>query len=270
MEHGLFLALAGAAISVGALHTLAPDHWVPFAAIARVQGWSAGRTARVTFLCGFGHVTVSALLGLLGLAFGRRVFETAGEKMEAVAGILLIGFGLAYGVWGLRRAAGRHVHGHTHAHYDHVHDASKTTAWSLFLLFSADPCVAVIPLLFAAAPLGTASAAGIVLLYETATIGAMIGLVLPARAGVSRLRFPWLDHWGDAVAGGPLAAAGGGVVGLRILSGETRSQSRSPAGPARPSPSGPATPSHAPWRHHLFQPEVGFRPPLRDLPSGGA
>jgi putative Mn2+ efflux pump MntP len=216
MEHGLFLALAGAAISVGALHTLAPDHWVPFAAIARVQGWSAGRTARVTFLCGFGHVTVSALLGLLGVAFGRRVFETAGEKMEAVAGILLIGFGLAYGVWGLRRAAGRHVHGHTHAHYDHVHDASKTTAWSLFLLFSADPCVAVIPLLFAAAPLGTAPAAGIVLLYEAATIGTMIALVLPARAGISRLRFSWLDHWGDAVAGCLIAATGVVVMALGI------------------------------------------------------
>ncbi|HMA28576.1 MAG TPA: hypothetical protein VKS23_01820 [Thermoanaerobaculia bacterium] len=216
MEHGLFLALAGAAISVGALHTLAPDHWLPFAAIARAQGWSAGRTARVTFLCGFGHVTVSALLGLLGLAFGRSVFEKAGEKMEAVAGILLIGFGLAYGAWGLRRAAGRRVHGHPHAHYDHVHEASKKTAWSLFVLFSADPCVAVIPLLFAAAPLGTAPTVGLILLYEAATIGTMIVLVLPARAGVSLLRLPWLDHWGDAVAGGLIAATGLLVSALGI------------------------------------------------------
>lgn len=216
MEHGLFLALAGAAISVGALHTLAPDHWLPFAAIARARGWSAGRTARVTFLCGFGHVTVSALLGLLGLAFGRSVFERAGEKMEAVAGILLIGFGLAYGAWGLRRAAGRRVHGHPHAHYDHVHEASKKTAWSLFVLFSADPCVAVIPLLFAAAPLGTAPTVGLILLYEAATIGTMIVLVLPARAGVSLLRLPWLDHWGDAVAGGLIAATGLLVSALGI------------------------------------------------------
>jgi hypothetical protein len=213
---GLFLTLAGAAASVGALHTLAPDHWVPFAALARAQQWSAAKTARVTFLCGFGHVTVSALLGLLGLAFGRAVFESAGQKMEAVAGILLVGFGLAYGVWGLRRAAGRRVHGHPHAHYDHVHDASKTTAWSLFFLFSADPCVAVIPLLFAAAPLGTAPTVGLVLLYEAATIGTMIALVLPARAGFARLRFPWLDHWGDAVAGGLIAATGVVVMALGI------------------------------------------------------
>jgi nickel/cobalt exporter len=216
MENGLFFALAGAAVSVGSLHSLAPDHWVPFAALARAQGWSAARTARVTFLCGFGHVTVSALLGLFGLAFGRAIFESAGRKMEAVAGILLIGFGLAYGAWGLRRAAGRHVHGHAHAHYDHVHEASKTTAWSLFLLFCADPCVAVIPLLFAAAPLGTAPAVGIVLLYEIATIATMILLVLPARAGISLLRLPWLDHWGDAVAGGLIVVTGLVVTALGI------------------------------------------------------
>jgi nickel/cobalt exporter len=213
---GLFLTLAGAAVSVGALHTLAPDHWVPFAALARAQKWSASKTARITFVCGFGHVTVSALLGLLGLLFGRAIFARTGARMEAVAGVLLVGFGLAYGVWGMRRAAGRRVHGHAHAHYDHVHDASKTTASSLFLLFSADPCVAVIPLLFAAAPLGTVPTVGIVLLYEAATIGTMVALVLPARAGFQRLRFPWLDHWGDAVAGGLIAATGLVVMALGI------------------------------------------------------
>jgi len=216
MADGLFLTLAGAAAGFGALHTLAPDHWVPFAALARAQKWSPARTARITFLCGFGHVTVSALLGLLGLMFGRAIFERAGARMEAIAGVLLVGFGLAYGVWGMRRAAGRRVHGHAHVHYDHVHDASKTTAWSLFLLFSADPCVAVIPLLFAAAPLGTVPTVGVVLLYEAATIATMIVLVLPARAGFERLRFPWLDHWGDAVAGAVIAATGLVVMALGI------------------------------------------------------
>ena len=213
---GLFLALAGAAVSIGSLHSLAPDHWVPFAAIARAQGWPVKRTALVTFLCGFGHVTVSALFGLLGLLFGRSVFEKLGARMESVAGLLLIGFGLAYGLWGLRRAVGRQVHGHAHAHYDHVHDPSRATAWSLFLLFSADPCVAVIPLLFSAAPLGTLQTAGIVLLYEAATIGTMIPLVLSARAGAVRLRLPFLDRWGDAVAGAIIVATGVAVGLLGI------------------------------------------------------
>jgi nickel/cobalt transporter (NicO) family protein len=214
MSSGLFGALAAAAVTVGSLHTLAPDHWVPFAALARARGWSANRTARITVACGFGHVTVSALLGFAGLFLGLGMVRALGQRMEAAAGVLLVGFGLAYGAWGLRRAAGRKLHGHTHSHYDHVHEDSGTSAWTLFLLFSADPCVAVIPLLFAAAPLGAARTSGIVLLYEMATIGTMVALVLPARAGARVLRAAWLDRYGDATAGGVIAAVGLVVTGL--------------------------------------------------------
>lgn len=208
MSDGLTLTLALAAASVGALHSVAPDHWVPFAAVARARGWSAARTARLTFLCGFGHVTVSVLLGLAALALGVEVLQAFGRRLETVAGALLIAFGAAYAAWGLRRIAGQRVHGHSHAHYDHVHEPSRVTAWGLFLLFSADPCVAVIPILLAAAPLGAARTAGVVAVYEAATIGAMLALVLPARAGVALFRARWVDRWGDALAGGLIAAAG--------------------------------------------------------------
>ena len=214
MSPGLFGTLAAAAVAVGSLHTLAPDHWVPFATLARAQRWSAARTARVTVACGFGHVTVSALLGLLGLFLGHEMLQAFGRRMEAAAGILLVGFGLAYGVWGLRRAAGQRLHGHAHAHYDHVHDPSGATAWTLFLLFSADPCVAVIPLLFAAAPLGAAPTTAIVLAYEIATIVTMVALVLPASAGARSIRAVWLDRYGDAAAGGVIAVVGVAVTWL--------------------------------------------------------
>ena len=51
-----FWALALAAASVGALHSVAPDHWVPFAALARARRWSAWRTARITLACGLGYL----------------------------------------------------------------------------------------------------------------------------------------------------------------------------------------------------------------------
>ena len=188
MSEGLFGALALAAATVGALHSIAPDHWVPFAAVARARGWSAARTTRVTLLCGFGHVTVSAAMGLLALFLGREVLETFGSRMESIAGILMIAFGLVYGIWGLRRAAGEKLHGHSHSHYDHVHDPSKVTVLGMFLLFCADPCVAVIPI--------------------------MVALVLPARAGINVLKARWLDHYGDAAAGGVIVAVGVVVAGL--------------------------------------------------------
>ncbi len=214
MSDGFLAALAATAATVGSLHSLAPDHWAPFAALARAQGWSAARTARVTALCGLGHVTSSVLLGLLGLAFGVGMFEALGRSLESAAGFLLAAFGVGYGAWGLRRAAGVRIHGHAHDHYDHVHAPDSTTVRSLFLLFSADPCVAVIPLLVAAASRGVGTATVVVVVYEGATIATMIAFVLAARAGTAALHVPWLDRWGHAAAGGLIAAVGLLAVGL--------------------------------------------------------
>lgn len=219
-DNDLFAALSLAAVSVAALHTIAPDHWAPFAAVSRARGWSAARTARVTLACGFGHVTVSVGMGLLGLLFGLEVLKTMGERMEALAGLLLVGFGVGYAVWGLGNATRHrlmHVHEPGHVHHGHGHshdvgDPSRATVWSLFLLFSADPCVAVIPLLFAAAPLGVARTVVIVLLYELTTLATMVLLVLPARAGIRLLRGQWLDRYADAAAGGAIAAVGVAVT----------------------------------------------------------
>jgi hypothetical protein len=204
----LFASLAIAAITVGSLHSLAPDHWVPIAAVARARGWSRARTARVAFVCGLGHVTVSVLLGLLALMFGSQLFESLGEKMVSVAGLLLIGFGIAYAVWGLRGAFAHRIHGHHHHHYDHVHDASTASTWSLFLIYCADPCVAVIPILFAAAPLSVSEQISIVAAYEIATIGAMVALVAVAHSGAQLFKGQWVERYGDSIAGGLIVATG--------------------------------------------------------------
>lgn len=82
------------------------------------------------------------------------------------------------------------------------------TPWALFLLFSADPCVAVIPILFAAAPLGVAQTAAVVVAYEIATIGTMIALVLPASAAAEHVSVSRLNRYRDATAGGVIAAVG--------------------------------------------------------------
>jgi hypothetical protein len=208
MNGNLFGPLVLTAMVVGALHSLAPDHWVPFAAVARARGWGAARTARVTLLCGFGHVTVSALFGLLALFLGREVVEAMGARLESVAGLLLIGFGLAYGIWGIRKGIAAKLHGHTHSHYDHVHDPGRVSAVSLFLIFAADPCVAVIPIMMAASPLGAGRVTLLVVLYELTTLGAMVALVLPARAGIAVFKSTWIDRFGDAAAGGVIAATG--------------------------------------------------------------
>ena len=213
--------LALTAAAVGALHSVAPDHWVPFAALARARRWSAAHTARITIFCGLGHVTVSAILGIAALITGLKAVHAIGIRLEEHATLLLMGFGTVYMVWGLRRSFRRdplavlHHQHHHHARGRNDHDHGLTE-WSLFTLFSLDPCVAVIPMIVAASAGGWAAVGGVVLVYEAATIAAMIVLVGVAVAGVRTMRFPFLDRFGDAVAGGLILTTGGllAVLGL--------------------------------------------------------
>ena len=197
-------ALAVAAASVGALHSLAPDHWVPIAAVARARAWSARRTARIALACGFGHVTVSVGLGLTALVTGEAAVRALGDRSGTIASALLIAFGVLYALWGARHALHRWRHGHDHAHAAR----QATTAWTLFAIYCADPCVAVVPILLAAAPLSRASTLAIVIVYEAATIATMVTLTAVARAGASAVRGAWVERWGDSAAGGLIAATG--------------------------------------------------------------
>ena len=203
----MIVALLLGAMAVGALHTIAPDHWLPFAALARSRGWSARRAARTTILCGFGHVTVSAALAVAALFVGLTVIHSFGARMESKAIYLLIAFGVVYTIWGFVRdpLAAIHPHRHPHGHHDHDHGL---TEWSLFLLFSADPCVAVIPMVMAASSAGWQAVALVIVGYEIATIATMVALVTAAHAGARTLRAPWLDRWGDATAGALIVTMG--------------------------------------------------------------
>jgi hypothetical protein len=219
-------ALILTAATVGAIHSLAPDHWVPFAALARARNWSALRTARLAVVCALGHVTASAILGILALLIGREAVEAFGSTLASTAPLMLIAFGLVYMLWALWRATRRellhqadHLEGTAHAHgrvHGHHHHKRGATEWGLFLLFCADPCVALIPMIVAASASGWGSVGAVIIVYELATITAIVVLVQTAHAGASRLRFAWFDRFGDVVAGGMILVVGTLVTILGI------------------------------------------------------
>lgn len=219
--NGFSWTLVFAAATVGALHTMAPDHWMPFAALARTRGWTPWRTARTTILCGVGHVTVSATLGIAALYLGLGMMHMIGGRLEGMATWLLMAFGTIYMIWGLRRSFRRdpmavlhaHDHHHGHGHNDHDHGL---TEWSLFVLFSLDPCVALIPMIIAAAGAGWTSVLMTVLAYEVATIGTMVVLATTAHLGARTLRAAWIDRYGDVAAGALIVFVGAAMMALGI------------------------------------------------------
>jgi hypothetical protein len=72
------------------------------------------------------------------------------------------------------------------------------------------------PLLFAAAPLGVLRTLAVVLVYEASTIATMVLLVLPAHAGLRRLRAPSIERFGNAMAGAAIVVVGLAVLALGI------------------------------------------------------
>ncbi len=116
-------ALALTALAIGFFHTLfGPDHYLPFIVIGKARNWTLRKTLGISFLAGLGHILSSVVLGFLGIALGIAVARLEGVESArgAVAAWLLIGFGFAYFLWGMRRAwkGKTHTHPHLHDHDD--------------------------------------------------------------------------------------------------------------------------------------------------------
>lgn len=230
MDHSQLIALSGTAAAIAFTHTiLGPDHYIPFVAMSKAGGWSPLRTLILTVLCGIGHCASSVLLGAIGIAIGAAVGKL--EWIEGfrgdLAGWLLLGFGLAYTAWGLRRAWRNRPHAHWHAHGDgtvhshtHVHDVEHAhvhasdvkpnlTPWILFTIFVFGPCEPLIPLLmYPAARHSLAGVALVTVIFSVVTIATMTTLVMLARHGLNRLPLARFERYTHAAAGIAVTACG--------------------------------------------------------------
>lgn len=251
--------LAGTAASIGFIHTIiGPDHYLPFIVISRARQWRLAKTLFISFLCGLGHVLSSVILGFIGIGLGIAVSQL--EKTESargnIASWLLIGFGLAYAIWGLRRALrhrphehphfhlkqsgsfvakGRHdfagnegrpmpeVHNHLHIHEaEHVHlheteEKKSLTPWILFIIFVFGPCEPLIPLVMF--PAAQHSLVGVILVtvaFGSATILTMLSLIALSAYGLSFVRLGGLERFSHALAGAIIFLSGLAVQFLSL------------------------------------------------------
>ena len=92
-----------AAIGIGSIHTPAPDHWVPFAALARAAANGLrGALRSITATCGLGHVTgIGGSRAVAACSSALSCCNTSVSASKVLPGLLLIGFGVAYAVWGI-------------------------------------------------------------------------------------------------------------------------------------------------------------------------
>jgi sulfite exporter TauE/SafE len=221
-------ALIITAAAIGFFHTIfGPDHYLPFIMMSWSRKWSSAKTMLITLLCGLGHIGSSVVLGLIGVALGLAVkkLEVVESVRGNVAAWLLIAFGLAYSVWGLRRAYRdrSHAHGHSHtsqtahahvhSHYGehaHIHNKKASiTPWALFIIFVFGPCEPLIPvLMYPAAKDSLFGLAAVAVVFGIVTIGTMLAIVLLSVAGVDFIPFGRLERFSHAIAGATICLCG--------------------------------------------------------------
>jgi nickel/cobalt exporter len=233
------IVLCWTAASIGFVHTaLGPDHYLPFVMMAKVRNWSLTKTSWITALCGLGHVLSSVVLGLIGVFLGAELMKL--EILEGfrgeMAAWMLIGFGLAYCIWGIHRAIKNKPHSHLHTHqggvvhdhahthkteHAHVHDQKSTakdlTPWILFTVFVLGPCEPLIPLLMY--PAAKSSMGGMFLvtgIFAITTLATMLGIVILGTWGFGFAKFGKLEKYTHAIAGGTICLSGLAIMFLGL------------------------------------------------------
>ena len=213
MHNSLWLLLVSTA-SVAFLHALAPDHWMPFAAIGKAQKWSKSKLLWITFISGIGHVGISIVFGIIGILLGFSL-----SKLKAIEGHrgeialwLLIGFGIAYMAWGIKKARER-----KRKTIDEAALKAKTVAvWTMFAIIILGPCEPLIPLVFLGYNYGYPGVIMVSFIFSVITIIMMLVQSLLALMGIQLIKNDITERYSHAFAGLVIALTGIFVMALGI------------------------------------------------------
>ncbi|MCM2277950.1 MAG: hypothetical protein NDJ89_07715 [Oligoflexia bacterium] len=190
------------AAGIGFLHSLAPGHWLPVALLAKSRGWAARTALAGALVAASGHILISLALGVAGILIGSHLFEGREEEIERYGSLVLIAFGLAYGLL----AFFRHSRCHGHGHHGPKPDGKGAFAFLFGLGFS--PCVAVFPVFAAAATHGTLLVTSTMAAFSLGVIAALTIASQLALRGLSYLDHPILEHYGDVLTGAGIVVMG--------------------------------------------------------------
>lgn len=218
----LLLIAAG---TLGFLHSILPDHWVPLAVIGRTQRWSVARVARVSFLASVGHVLTSliiaAIIAAVGLQF-RHAFET---QQGHIVGVILVFTGLGFLVWALTGHGGHH-----HAEQDQQHDRGHDDQYdhgshlvpgdTLVRRFAAiavpfgaaaSPDLTILPVALAASAVSIGAVVGCLASFTVVTLATFVVLTVMATLAGYRVKGEWLEEHGNYLTGLVLLGIGAAV-----------------------------------------------------------
>ncbi len=235
------MVLLATAVTIGFTHTImGPDHYVPFIVLSKAGKWSLKKTFFITLLCGIGHILSSVVLGFIGVAMGIAVSKIVPIESYRgdIAAWMLIGFGLAYFIWGLKQAYQGKGHAHLiplphkhidlpqeyteekHQHNHHHHENEPKinyTPWILFIIFAFGPCEPLIPLLMYPAAKGNmVDVAMVATVFGAVTVGTMLVIVMASAFGLSKINLKKVEKYSHALAGLAIFLSGAAIKFLGL------------------------------------------------------
>ncbi len=218
-------------IAISFLHTATgPDHYLPFIVLSRSQKWSITKTIIITTACGFGHILSSVSVGLIGVVLGWQLSKLSwfeGHRGN-IAAWCLLGFGVAYLLYGLWKANKNKPHKHfdvmnenvyvyEHCHGDIVASKSrvKVTPLVLFAIFVMGPTEPLLPLLFySGTQRSYLEVIVLITVFALCTVLTMLTMVLLGIYGYSFYDTEKLERYVHAIGGLVITICGTGMLFL--------------------------------------------------------
>ncbi len=218
-------------IAISCLHTATgPDHYLPFIVLSRSQKWTITKTIVITIICGLGHILSSVGVGLIGVVLGWQLSNLSWFEAHRgnIAAWCLLGFGVAYLLYGLWRARKNKLHKHfdimnedvyvyEHSHGDVVASKNrvKVTPLVLFAIFVMGPTEPLLPLLFySGAQRSYLEIMIIIIVFSLCTVLTMLTMVLLGIYGYSFYDTEKLEKYVHAIGGLVITVCGVGMLFL--------------------------------------------------------
>lgn len=192
--------LIGAVVTVGVLHTIVPDHWVPIALLARRHRWLPIHTARAALTAGLGHVISTLAIALAVWFLGIAIAQHFGHLMNWLSSAALILFGgwIALSSWREVREG--------HEQHDEKPASSQRTA--LLLILGSSPMVEGIPAFFTASSYGPGLLIAMAAAFAASTMLTYLVLCVASAEWLEHLRLGPLERYGEVLSGVFIALLG--------------------------------------------------------------
>jgi len=182
-------------------------------------------------LAGITHVATSATIGLIGIYISKEISHTFAHYAETITGILLIVFGLGYTLYSIKKRhhhhgipfltkrlkvedlLHEHIQGHVHNNHNHTHIeekiSGKKAGFGLVIIIGLSPCVALLPFVFATAPMGIEPTILVILSFSFFTITTILLMTTFVSKGLEWIKLEFFERYGDIIAGLVIALIGG-------------------------------------------------------------